>query len=363
MKNVLIISSQKKQDKSFLNLFKDLSDNNSFVTWSDNDFFLDNFCEDKLNRKIYLGPPLFGKSFKIFILLLPFLYAWYLFDFIFKKSSYNIDTVVCLSSLEKLIFTPIVSIFKIKVIWFDEIELDYRKKAGIILFLLKVFSNFAENITFTEEREKVLNKIGFKNTENVSLGIELENSSHQDNIFSNLARTEKPTSFFKNFTIGTVVELNDRVQVEILLRAVKICSEFVSNLQLVIIGSGKEKKNFLWLSRKMEIEKQVWFVGDQDHLGKWFDNFDIYVTVNSSPSLFDLEVVLEAMSKNLPVIAFEVDSLKELVINKKTGILIKEKKSEELAKSIMEIEKNRRQIRLFGENSSKIVREYFLALI
>lgn len=359
MKNILVISSLKKQNKSFLSLFRDLSINNSFITWTNNDFFFDNFGDDELNRKIYLGPSLLGKKFKSFVFLLLFLYIWYFLEIAFSRKKYNIGAIVCMSFAEKIIFTPIGKLFRIKIIWFDEIEIDYRKKSKLIILLLKFCSNFSKTMVFTEQREKELVEMRFKNIKNVSLGLELENPNHQDNIFSNLAKAEKRESFFKNFTIGVVTALDDRMQVEALLKAIRICSGFVSNLQLVVIGSGKEKKNFLWLARKMEIEKQVWFVGDQEYLGKWFDNFDLYVIINNSPSLFDLEVVLEAMSKKLPVIAFETNNLKELVIEDKTGIMIKEKSSDILAKNIMELEQDRRKMDLFGSNAGIMVAEYF----
>jgi len=357
--NILVVNSLRGQDKAFLGLFRDLSVNNVFITWTSNKFFLDNFREDELNKKRCLCPNFFENNFLIAFFLLPFFYIYYSWELIFQKKRSEIKTIVCLSFFEKIVFTPIAKLIGINVVWFDGIDIKYEKKSKFLVFFLKLYSRISTTIVFTEEREKKLIEKGFKNIKNVSLGIESDDSTHQDDIFSNLAKTDKLKTTFKSFTIGVVARLDNREQIEFLLKVVKLCLRFIPNIQLVVIGSGKNKKNFLWLARKMEIEKQVWFVGAQDVLGKWFDDFDFYVTTNNSLGLFDLEVILEAMVKKLPVISFYTPNLGELVKNNETGILLKDRNVNILAQAIIDLEQDKKKIKLLGDNANRIAVKYF----
>ncbi len=361
MDNVLIVNSRNNHNKSFLSLFNDLSGFN-FFTWASDDYFLDKFLRKDLNKKISLGPNISKKiNFYIFLLISSFFYFWFFSELFFNKSKYKLKAIICISDNEKIIFTPIARILGIKMIWIDEVGVDYRKRSKILVLLLKLCSNFSKIITFTEFKKKELLSLGFceKNINNVSLGIRLEKPSHQENIFSNLAEVSKPMSFLNNFTIGTIANLNNRGQIEMLLQMTKTCLGLIPNLQLVVIGSGKERKNYGHLARRMEIEKNVWFVGEQEHLGKWFENFDIYIALSKKFNLFDLEIILEAMSKKLLVIAGEDENLKELIIDKKTGLFIDFNNIENFSRKIIELEQDKRQINTLGENACNLVSEYF----
>jgi len=364
MKNILVINSFKKQNKPFLNLFRDLNQEFNFFAWSTDNYFLDksnNFVLSKLNKKIYLGPNLDKKiNFFFFLLMLPAIYPWRFFDLMFTRSLQSIEKIICLGVAEKIIFTPLARLMGIKTIWFVVPQENYEKKSGLLIFLLRLFSKKVKIITFTSFKKDELISLGFRkeNINNVSLGIEVGKSSHQDNIFFSLAKAEKSPAFFKNFTIGTVANLNDQGQVENLLRVIKNCLSVVPNLQLVVIGSSSQTKNFSWLARKMEIENNVWFVGEQEYLGKWFDNFDVYLALNKEPVLFDLETILEAMASGLPVLAFFHKNLEDLVINNKTGFLI-EPDVNVLSQKVVELGQDKRILRVLRENAKIMVDKYF----
>lgn len=364
MKNILIVNSFEKQNKPWLSLFKDLSTEFNFFVWSTDNYFIEkakNFTEAKLNKKIYLGPDLGKKiSFFLFFFFLPGLYLWHLLDLIITRSVQNIAEVICIGENEKIIFTPIALLLGFKVVWFDAPEISYERKPWLFIFLLKLFSKKVKIITFTSFKKKKLVELGLgeENIKNVYLGTTPQKLSHQDNIFFSLAKAEKSLAFFKNFTIGTVANLNDSGQVESLLRIAKACLAVIPNLQLVVIGSGSQVRNFNWLARKMEIEDKVWFVGEQEYLRKWFDNFNIYLAISREPTLFDLETVLEAEASGLPVLAPIHKNWEDLVIQNKTGFLI-ESEPETLAQKIIELGQDKRLVRLLGENAKTMTSKYF----
>lgn len=361
MKKILVVNSYKKQNKPFLSLFKDLSDSFSFFTWTCDNYFFKNFVEGgKFNKKIYLGKELNGFFSVIFFLLsivfFRFIYFWKL---LFNKK--RIDKIILINYNEKIIFTPIAKFLKIKVIWFEKPDIDYNKKSKLLMFCLKRLSKKINIIVFNESKKDELLKRGFKakKIENISLGVKMNGGEHQDNIFSKLAKANPNIPSIKNFTIGTVANLNKHGQIENLLNSVKIALNVIPNLQLVVIGNGEEKKKLIWITRKMEIDRHVWFVGEQEYLSKWFESFDLFFSISEKPNLYDLEIVAEAMSCKLPIIGFKDDNLSVLVDELKAGVLIEASKPEILSQTIIKLEQNKSEREAMGDKARKMAEKYF----
>ncbi len=361
MKKILVINSYKRQNRPFLNLFKDLSDSFSFFTWTSDKYFLNNFVEGgKFNKKIYLGKELNSFfsiiSFLFFIPLFRFFNFWKL---VFDKK--RIDRIILMNDNEKIIFTKIAKFLKIKVIWFEKPDIDYCKKSKLLMFVLKKLSRNIDIIVFNEIKKDELLKRGFKaeKIENISLGVKLKGGEHQDNIFSKLAKANPNIPSIKNFTIGTVANLNEHGQIENLLNSVKIALNVIPNLQLVVIGAGSEKKKLIWITRKMEIDKHIWFVGEQEYLNKWFESFDLFFSISEKPSLYDLELVAEAMACKLPIIGFEDANLAELVNKSKVGALIESSKPEILSQTIIKLEQNKIEREYMGDKAREVAEKYF----
>jgi glycosyltransferase involved in cell wall biosynthesis len=137
--------------------------------------------------------------------------------------------------------------------------------------------------------------------------------------------------------VGRLVE---RKGVEYLLQAVKFLKE-KTKIKLIIVGDGNlrealiKKKNQLKLS-----DKEVQFIGKipGEKLTEYYKNCDIFILPAIIDSRGDTEglgvVLLEAMSFKKPVVASKVGGIVDIVKDKKTGLLVKEKSAEELASAI-----------------------------
>lgn len=105
-------------------------------------------------------------------------------------------------------------------------------------------------------------------------------------------------------------------------------------LNLTIVGDGPFRKNLEMLSKKLNIAKRVKFVGNKDkkEVMKFYSNSDIFINPSYSEGLPN--TVIEAGATGLAVIATDVGGTEEIIINKKTGLLIKEKDPKEIKKAI-----------------------------
>ncbi|NTU99141.1 glycosyltransferase family 4 protein [Candidatus Falkowbacteria bacterium] len=176
-------------------------------------------------------------------------------------------------------------------------------------------------------------------------------------MFHNLADSTHANKKF--FTIGTVTNLNEHQKIESLFQAIKKCLSIIPNIQLVIVGDGKEKKNLLWLAKKMEIDNLVWLVGKQQHLRKWIDNFDIYITSDDKLTLSELIITLNAMAAEKPTIGNANSGLEDIIYEGKTGYLVDLNDSEAVADKILLLHQDKDLRRTLGKKAFERVEKYF----
>jgi len=328
MKNkILIIKSSNVNIGPLLNLFSALEEKNYEL------LFLNN---GKALKKIY-----------IFIKL------------IYYKFKFKIKNIICLGVWEKILFTPVAKILKIKTVWL-ELPGEKKEKPGFILnFLLKKISKLSKIIVFRKNDKNNLIKSGFdsKKISFAALGINLKQRARQEDIFHDLAKCNNSQSQKKFFTIGTVAKLNSGQTIEILFGAVKKALDVIPNLQIIIIGEGEKKKKLTWLAKKMEIDNLSWFVGEQTHLNKWFDGFNIFSSARANADLNDIFVLLKAMEAGLPIISVENHGFDDIIENNKNGLLLPKDDSELLAGAIIKLQQNKMLSKNLGQNAKEAIRD------
>lgn len=347
-----------------VSLFKGLADNGWNLHFlSTNPDLLEKFKNDNnFCARCFMGPRADEKdSFIFFYLLLPFICVRQFFRLLYLKKKNKIETVVCFSWNERIIFTLAGRALKLKVVWVEKPSINYKKSVKFTNKALKYLSRKVKIIVFTDSTKTKLAGLGFKNNniENVYFGIKTDFYEYQENIFSNLARAIDLNSSKGCFTIGVVTDLNHINQIENIFRAIKICLNGFSNLRLIIIGDGKEKKRVSWLAKKSGVEKYVYLVGSQHYLGKWWETFDVYLISNINPKLHDFNTVLKAMYAYLPVITFSGEGLDDIVESKINGFVVPQGDYERLAEKIIKLQQNSDLKKTMGEKAHDLVEARF----
>jgi len=161
-----------------------------------------------------------------------------------------------------------------------------------------------------------------------------------------------------DFIILFVGRLAASKGVDYLIRCVpSISSEFDANAKFVIIGEGEEKKELVRLTKKLGVDKNVFFKGyvPFDQLLHWYSNAIVTVL----PSISRLEafgiVQLESMACETPVIASKLPGVKEIVEDGITGFLVEPGNTEELADAIIRILSDREKAQRMGKEGRKVV--------
>lgn len=362
-KNILIVSSHSDINPLF-DLWEELNHKGySFYLLSNDTGLLAKFKERNwFSKKIWLWPNLANPfSVLIFTISLPLQCLMALTYLLYLKTNKKIELIVCFNWPEKLIVTPVAKILQLKIFWLECPDINYAILNRLLKYLYKLNSYQVQIITLTSLTKTRLECIGAKqkNIHLIQPGIKLSHWQHQENIFTKLAQAKQNNLSRKFFTLGTATQLNHKQNIEILFQAIHKSLTVIPNIQLIIIGEGKERKNLAWLAKKMEIDNLVWFVGEQTYLKKWLDNLDIFIFVNKTLGLADLNYALCALLAGLPIIGPNSVGLEDIIQNNKNGILTEMDNSDILAQHIINLEQNRNLRTRLGQQGKTIISQYF----
>lgn len=366
MKNILIVNSHRHPSRSIVQLFKNLEEEGYvFHILSSHSDFLEWFSttsSSRLVKRIRCGPDsASAPGTAVIMILSPFICLKQFITLFYIKFFKKVNTVICFDDNDRLVFTPVARMLGMKVMWWERPDINPSERSKFLVKLLRSLSRSVDKVLVLNQASgEALKKKGFKPRaiRNIRFGVPPD-QEHQDDLFSTLARKSDFSYFEDCFSIGVITDLDNVYQIERLFQSVKICLDVFSDLRVVVMGDGKEKKKVSWLARQNEIENLVYLVGDQRELEKWWDSFDVCFVCMNQPRLYDFQVALKAMSARLPVIAFRDKGWEEIVLSDKTGFLVSDGDSEELAQKFIRLQQDPRLKKKMGENASETVKNNF----
>jgi len=124
--------------------------------------------------------------------------------------------------------------------------------------------------------------------------------------------------------------------VHVLIKALSIIVREINDVKLWVIGPADYKyfKKILRLTRKLGLEKNVEFKGPMYSYEKLDAIASAKILVLPSLKEYTPNVVLEAQALGVPVVATAVGAIHDLVINGRTGILVRRNNAKDLADAI-----------------------------
>ena len=117
-----------------------------------------------------------------------------------------------------------------------------------------------------------------------------------------------------------------------LINAFKLLLDKNIKAKLILVGDGKERDNYIELTKKLKIEDNVQFVGYHTDTEKFYSIFDIFSLV-SAREAFGL-VLAEAMLHKLPIVATRVGGMQYIVDDNETGFLVERYNVNEIAEKL-----------------------------
>lgn len=359
---VLIIDSSPKKHQSLLNVFDKLSQkDNLFFLLSNNNFLSTQFQARKWPHKNLAlsnkSNSLFGQI--LFLCLYSYFWLYLFFKILNYKLNKKVKVIICLGLREKMLTGLIAKILNIKLVWMEEDPFEKKNVIKPLLWLYRLNSRPVNIISFCQNHKQNLINVGLSEKQMFLVNPGTESDAYQNNIFNELVSAEQKSYHKKYFTIGTIVSLSAKHNLETILQAVKISLSVIPNLQLIIVGDGTERKNLQWLAKKMGIDGLAWFVGEQAQLKKWLLSFDVYIESEKIIGLDNMVNILKAMSAELPIIGPRDSGLDDIIIENKTGTMIEMNNEEMLARQIIKIQQNKKLKQHLGKNGNQNAKTNF----
>jgi len=134
--------------------------------------------------------------------------------------------------------------------------------------------------------------------------------------------------------------------VDILIRAMTLVIRKEPYVRLVIVGEGPERMSLEYLVKQLGIENNVIFTGriDDRSLSNQYSHASVLVLPSRKSRGMVMEglgmVLLEAMSRNIPVIGTNVGGIPDIIDDGKNGFLVPPDDEKALAEKILQIVSN-----------------------
>jgi len=147
--------------------------------------------------------------------------------------------------------------------------------------------------------------------------------------------------------------------IDLNLKAIAKLKQKYPDIIYLIIGKGKEKKNLKKLVNELNLKNMVIFIGEVSHyeVMEYMTSCDIF-SLPSWNEGFGV-VYIEAMAHGKPVIGCKGEGIEDFVENGKTGLLVKPKDVDSLAKALGFLLSNIDEAKIIGKRSQKVVLENY----
>ncbi len=157
--------------------------------------------------------------------------------------------------------------------------------------------------------------------------------------------------------LGNAGRLVDQKGQKYLLEMVHLLKDENIKVKLLIAGEGDLKEELMQLCREYDIRNEVVFLGHVDDMNAFMSSIDIFVF--SSKFEGSANTLIETLYFRKPIIAFDVSSNPEIVIDEQTGLLAEPFDVDDLADKVKRLINDKDLQEKFIENGSKLLVQKF----
>lgn len=145
---------------------------------------------------------------------------------------------------------------------------------------------------------------------------------------------------------GVVAALRPEKNLSVFLKAAAKVRTQLPEARFVIVGTGPEEAGLKSLASELDLQSAVKFLGARHDVPQLLSAFDLFsLTSDNEASPVS---ILEAMSTQLPVVCTDVGSVRESVLENKTGHVVPVANVEAIAESWLRLLQDRKTGKSFG---------------
>jgi len=121
--------------------------------------------------------------------------------------------------------------------------------------------------------------------------------------------------------IGFVGQMISRKNIFDILDIFETLSDKHDNLQLILLGDGEQRQGLEEYASKLQHAKSIEFLGFRDDRLELLKNFDLFVMTSTLEGI--PRCLMEAMAMGVPVAAYNIAGIDQLIKHKENGLLAK----------------------------------------
>jgi len=235
----------------------------------------------------------------------------------------NFDAVHCHSPMGGVLARLAAKATKISPVIYTAHGFHFFEGAPIINWLLyypveKWLSKITDTI-ITINKEDYNRAQNFKATEIVYVpGIGIDTKKFRSNFVNNNTKRLLLGVSQDAFIILSVGELNKNKNHEVIINAIAQIDNL--NIYYVICGQGERLEYLQRLSKRLNVENRVIFLGFRNDINEIYEIADVFVFPSFREGLS--VSLMEAMTAGLPVICSDIRGNQDLIENEKGGYLL-----------------------------------------
>lgn len=153
--------------------------------------------------------------------------------------------------------------------------------------------------------------------------------------------------------IGTVGRLVPIKGQRYLIEAMAYLKDAIPNLILLFVGNGPLQQDLEMQAQDLKISDQVRFLGLREDVPEILSILDLFVLPSINEGMG--RALLEAMALAIPVVATDVGGTSDLVIDGKTGLLVRPQDPRALASAMLNLLNNKTLAKQLAEQGKRWV--------
>ncbi|EDL64361.1 glycosyltransferase [Bacillus sp. SG-1] len=161
--------------------------------------------------------------------------------------------------------------------------------------------------------------------------------------------------------IGTVKALEDKYGIGDLVRAFAIVHENHPDTELLIVGDGRQRKEYEDLAAQLGIANVTTFTGKvpNEEVPDYIKKMTVFAVPSTENSESFGVAAVESMACGVPVVVSNIGGLPEVVVDGITGIVVPKENPQKLAEAFTRIIEDRQLAVRMGEEGIKHVAKHF----
>jgi glycosyltransferase involved in cell wall biosynthesis len=157
--------------------------------------------------------------------------------------------------------------------------------------------------------------------------------------------------------VGIIGRLHSIKRHDVFIDAAYLAQKYYKDIVYLIIGDGAEITNINKKILRLGMTERIKVLGQRNDMAELIKILDISVLSSDSEAL--PMSIIESMAASVPIVATNVGSVRDLVIDGVNGYIISPNSSKELASAMLKIIDDKKLAKNMGEMGAKIARERF----